>query len=65
MRDTSGKYGKKQVKVEQLQPGMHLFSPTHRTGVLSAIAGYFDSRKRRTIKQGSLAQVDNRKAITE
>jgi len=35
------------VKKTRIQPGMLLFEPAHRTGVMSALTGYFRGKKRK------------------
>jgi len=40
---------KNKVKVTEIQPGMVLYQPEHKSGVLAAIKGYNESRGR---KQG-------------
>lgn len=39
----------KKVKRTEIQPGMLLFEPDHKAGVVAALTGYFRSKKR---KQG-------------
>jgi hypothetical protein len=40
--------GKNKVKVIEIQPGMLLYQPEHKSGVLAAIKGYNERHKKQT-----------------
>lgn len=62
--NTLGKYVKKGVKVETLQPGVGvlLFKPTHQDGVLDALMGYAEAHRGHRRRQvGRSGPVQRRK----
>ncbi len=47
----------------ELQPGMVLFKPDHKSRVIDAVKGYFESKTSRMRKKGIAGRVGQRKAI--